>query len=200
MPYLVILDENGKVVNESGIQIISDYGVEAYPFTPERITLLKEAAMKAQSLSSIMVSESRNFLVSNDGKKVPISELEGKTVALYFSLCAYGPCVEFTSILVEVYEKLKKRGENFEVVLVSIDDDEEKYKEAFQKMRWLSLPFNDERGNKIMAEYFELEDIPMLVIIGPDGKTLNPILLRLLKIMECRHTHSHPKGWKSLQR
>ncbi|KAJ4961250.1 hypothetical protein NE237_021160 [Protea cynaroides] len=191
IPCLVMLDGNGQVASQSGVQIIRDYGVEGYPFTPERITLLKEqeeAAKKAQSLSSILVSPSRDFLVSNDGTKVPISELEGKTVGLYFSLSAYGPCIEFTPILAEVYEKLKKRGENFEVVLVSLDDDEEKYKEAFQKMPWLSLPFNDKGCNKLVR-YFELRTLPMLVIIGPDGKTLDP---NVAEVVENHGVQAYP--------
>ncbi|KAJ4961388.1 hypothetical protein NE237_021298 [Protea cynaroides] len=182
-PYLLIFDGNGKIIRKNGVEIIRNYGVEGYPFTEERITLLKEqeeASKKAESLSSILVSPSRDFLISNDGKKVPISELEGKTVALYFSFFTNGLCMEFTPILVEVYEKLKKRGENFEVVLVSLDEDEEKYKEDFQKMPCLSLPFNDKRCNK-MVRYFQVRKLPMLVIVGPDGKTLNPNVVELVE-------------------
>ncbi|XP_042500064.1 probable nucleoredoxin 1 [Macadamia integrifolia] len=182
IPYLVILDGNGKVVSQSGVQIISDYGVEGYPFTAERITELKEreeAARKAQSLSSILVSRSRDFLVSNDGNKVLVSELEGKTVGLYFSMSCY--CIEFTPLLVEVYEKLKEKGEKFEVVLVSLDEDEdETFKKDFQKMPWLALPCKDKSCNKLVR-YFDLETVPTLVIIGPDGKTLNPNVAEIIE-------------------
>ncbi|XP_042502957.1 probable nucleoredoxin 1 [Macadamia integrifolia] len=191
IPNLVILDGNGEVVSKSGVQIISDYGVEGYPFTAERVTELKErekAAKEAQSLSSILVSQSRDFLVSNDGKRVPVIELEGKTVGLYFSMSRYGSCIEFTPLLVEVYEKLKEKGEKFEVVLVSLDDVEETFKEDFQKMPWLALPCKDKSCNKLVR-YFELRTLPTLVIVGPDGKTLNP---NVAEIIENHGVQAYP--------
>lgn len=73
IPHLVLLDQDGRVSTEDGVQIIQEYGMEAYPFTPERINELKEKEEKArrdQSLKSILVSSSRDFVVSSDGKKV----------------------------------------------------------------------------------------------------------------------------------
>lgn len=75
IPCLVILDEVGKVLSGHGVKFIRDYEAEAYPFTQERIDLLKEreeAAKKDQSLRSLLVSKSRDFLISNDGSKVKI--------------------------------------------------------------------------------------------------------------------------------
>jgi len=74
---------------------------------------------------------------------------------------------------VEVYEKLKAKGENFEVVLIPLDEDEESFKKVLESVPWLSLPFKDKFCGKL-AQYFELSTLPTLVIIGPDGKTLNP--------------------------
>ncbi|GAB4839792.1 hypothetical protein Ancab_020502 [Ancistrocladus abbreviatus] len=176
IPHLVILDENGKVLTDGGVEIIQEYGVEGYPFTAERIKELKEqeeAAKKQQTLKSILASQSRDFVISKDRVEVPISELEGKTVGLYFSLSTYRYCIEFTSKLVEIYEKLKAKKENFEVVLISLDDDEESFKQEFGGMPWFSLPFKDNSCVKL-ARYFELSTLPTLVIIGPDGKTLHP--------------------------
>lgn len=33
IPYLLILDENGRVLTNDGVEIIRDHGVKAYPFT-----------------------------------------------------------------------------------------------------------------------------------------------------------------------
>uniref|UniRef100_A0A5B6YMS9 protein-disulfide reductase n=1 Tax=Davidia involucrata TaxID=16924 RepID=A0A5B6YMS9_DAVIN len=175
IPYLVILDENGKVLTDGGVEIIREHGVEGYPFTPERVKEIKEqeeAARKNQSLRSILVSRSRDFIISADGKKVPVSELEGKTVGLYFSLSSYNKCLDFTPKLVEVHEKLKVKGENFEIVMIPLDDDEESFEESFGSMPWFSLPYKDKSCEKLVR-YFELETVPAVVIIGPDGKTLN---------------------------
>lgn len=73
IPYLVILDGSGEVLSDHGVKIIKDYGSEGYPFTPERVKILREeeeAAKKEQSLRSILVSKSRDFVISNTGIKV----------------------------------------------------------------------------------------------------------------------------------
>ncbi|KAM0961907.1 hypothetical protein ACFX2I_021103 [Malus domestica] len=174
IPHLVILGEDGKVLSDSGVGIIQEYGADAYPFTLEKLKELKdeeEAARRDQSLKTILVTRSRDFVISSDGEKVPVSELEGKIVGLYFSLFSYGACVEFTPKLVEAHEKLKANGENFEIVLVPLDDDEESFKQYFEKMPWFSLPIGDKSVQKL-ARYFELSTLPTVVIIGADGKTL----------------------------
>ncbi|KAM1170790.1 hypothetical protein ACFX13_021538 [Malus domestica] len=175
IPHLVTLGEDGKVLSDSGVWIIRKYGADAYPFTLEKLKELKdeeEAARRDQSLKTILVTRSRDFVISNDGEKVPVSELEGKIVGLYFSLFSRGACVEFTPKLVEAHEKLKANGENFEIVLVPLDDDEESFKQYFEKMPWFSLPIGDKSVKKL-ARYFEHSTLPTVVIIGADGKTLS---------------------------
>ncbi|XP_059447545.1 probable nucleoredoxin 1 isoform X2 [Corylus avellana] len=169
IPTLVIIGEDGKVVSDSGVEIIREYGVEGYPFTEERIKELKdqeEAARRNQSLTSLLVTSSRDFVISPSGNRVPVSELEGKTVGLYFS------GGDFTPMLVDVYEKLKAKGEGFEVVLIPLDDEEESFNQGFRNMPWFSLPVKD-KGCEKLARYFELSTLPTVVIVGPDGKTVH---------------------------
>jgi nucleoredoxin len=73
IPHLALLDETGKVVTEDGVDIIRDYGAEGYPFTSERVKELKdqeEEARRNQSLRSLLVSRTRDFVISADGNKV----------------------------------------------------------------------------------------------------------------------------------
>jgi nucleoredoxin len=113
--------------------------------------------------------------------QIPISELEGKTVGLYFFVTSYRSCALFTQQLKEVYEKLKTKGENFEVVFIPLDDDEEEsFKEELENVPWLSLPLKDKTCAKLI-QYFELSEIPTLVIIGPDGKTLHPNVVEAIE-------------------
>lgn len=113
-------------------------------------------------------------------RQVSISELEGKMVGLYFCVGSYEPCTEFTKKLVGVNKELKERGENFEIVLIYLDDDDEEgFKEVLVQMPCFALPFKDKKIEKL-ARYFELTSIPRLVIIGPDGKTLNPDVAELI--------------------
>ncbi|KAK9117164.1 hypothetical protein Sjap_016111 [Stephania japonica] len=183
IPQLVIVGPDGEVVSEDGVGVVGDYGVDGYPFTEERLKELKdeeERARREQSLRSLLVSTSRDFLVSSDGTQVPVASLEGKIVGLYFSASAYHPCVDFTEKLVEVHGELIKKGESFQVVLVSLDGDEDSFKESLEGMPWLALPFNDKTCSKLLR-YFELSALPTLAIIGQDGKTLHPNVAELVE-------------------
>lgn len=183
IPHLVIIDGDGKVLSHEGDTIINYFGSEAYPFTPERVDALREkeaAEMKDQSLSSILVSRSRDFVISNNGNKVPISELEGTMVGLYFSINSHRGSADFTPKLVDLYRKVKDKGESFEIVYVPLDSEQESFEQGFCTMPWLSLPFHDKICEKL-ARRFELRGIPTLVIIGPDGKTLAPNVTDLVE-------------------
>lgn len=191
IPCLVILDEEGKVLTDSGVHIIREYGVNGYPFTKEKINELKELEEKArreQTLRSLLVSPSRDFVISSADNKVPVSELEGKTVGLYFSLSSFKSCADFTPQLVDAYKKLKEKGENFEVVIISLDEEEQEFKESFRDMPWLALPFKDQSCQKL-ARYFDLSSIPTVVIIGPDGKTLHS---NVAEAVEEHGIHAYP--------
>ncbi|KAF8016573.1 hypothetical protein BT93_H1942 [Corymbia citriodora subsp. variegata] len=183
IPHLVILDCTGTVLTDSGVEIIREHGVEGHPFTPERIKELKdqeEAARRNQSLTSLLVHGSRDSVVSSNGNQVPISELEGKIVALYFSLSTYKSCIDFTPKLLEVYEKLKAKGESFEIVQIPLDDDEASFNKSLGSISWLSLPFKDKKCEKLVR-YFELSALPTLVIIGCDGKTVHPNVAEIVE-------------------
>lgn len=73
IPHLVVLDAEGKVSTDDGVRLVSEYGANAYPFTSEQIQLLKdreEEAKRNQTISSILVSNSRNYVISNNGNQV----------------------------------------------------------------------------------------------------------------------------------
>jgi nucleoredoxin len=120
--------------------------------------------------------------------KVPVSELEGKTVGLYFSLFSSKACGDFTPMLIDIYEKLKTKGEGFEVLLMPLDEEEESFNQGFGNMPWFSLPVKDE-GCEKLVRYFELSTLPAVVIIGPDGKTLHSNVAEAIKehgVLACR--------------
>ncbi|KAG6398795.1 hypothetical protein SASPL_140265 [Salvia splendens] len=176
IPHLVILDKDGKVLTNEGVEVIQEYEDEAYPFSPEHIGKLREqeAAAKAnQSLKTLLVSKSRDYLISANGKEVPVAELEGKTIGLYFLLATYNGCLAFNPKLIEAYKSLREEGENFEIVMIPLDDDEPSFQEEFASLPWYSLPVKDKCCSKLVR-YFKLNSLPTVVVIGQDGKTLHP--------------------------
>lgn len=102
-----------------------------------------------------------------------MASLVGKTIGLYFSAKWCIPCVNFTPKLVTIYHKIKQTlsNEDFEIVFISSDRDQESFESYFATMPWLALPFGDS-NLKHLAKYFDVIGIPCLVIIGPDGKTV----------------------------
>ncbi|KAK3146994.1 hypothetical protein QOZ80_3BG0276350 [Eleusine coracana subsp. coracana] len=195
IPHLVILNaKNGEVYTEDGVEFVSEYGVEAYPFTQEKINELKEqekAAKDNQTIHTVFGTAARDYLISNKGDKVPISELEGKYVGLCFVVNGYGPVDDFTEVLAKIYEKLKEMGEKFEVVAVSLDSDESSFNKSFANMPWLAIPHGDKMCEKLVR-YFELSTLPTLVLIGPDGKTLNNNIADIIEDHGCEAWEGFP--------
>ncbi|KAL6539755.1 hypothetical protein OROHE_011526 [Orobanche hederae] len=175
IPHLVILDEDGKLLTDEGVGIVQEHGAEGYPFAAEHVAELEELeeeAKKNQSLRSLLVSRTRDYVIGSGGKKVPIAELDGKMVGLYFVLLTHNRCLTFNPKLIETYKSLKEEGKDFEIVMVPLDEDEELFNKEFGNLPWLSLPVNDKICEKLVR-YFELQSLPTVVIIGLDGETLH---------------------------
>jgi nucleoredoxin len=90
-------------------------------------------------------------------------------VGLYFSDQSHAYS-EFTPELVKIYNELVKKGEDFEIVFLSRDYEEKDFEDYYASMPWLTLPFADSTI-KNLSRYFHAK-MPSLIILGPDGKTL----------------------------
>ena len=122
------------------------------------------------------------LLDGEDAELPRAATLKDKHVALYFSAHLCPPCWRFTPELeetckpftpelAETYKAIKAARDDFELVFVSGDRDEAQFKEYFATMPWLALPF-DEKRYKALSSHFEVEGIPTLVLLSPDGKVI----------------------------
>ncbi|KAJ3683265.1 hypothetical protein LUZ60_013492 [Juncus effusus] len=181
IPTLAVIEgQNGNLVTDDGVGAVMEHGSGAYPFTHERLVELKEEeenAKRNQTIMSVLANDGRDYLVSNKGDKVPVSDLEGKYVFLYFSITGDD---DFTSTLSQIYEKLRQKGENFEVVQILLEKKESTFNQTLQKVPFLAIPFKDKSIAKL-TRYFELRMPPTLVLIGTDGKTSNPNLSEIIE-------------------
>jgi len=112
-----------------------------------------------------------NGLINAKGEKVPLENLEGKAIGIYFSAQWCGPCRAFTPSLVEYRNA---NNEKFEVVFVSSDrtpDDQLKYM-AGSKMEFPAVPLQD-TATKALKERYEIKGIPTLVILKSNGEFLS---------------------------
>ena len=107
--------------------------------TPEEETLTQE--LNLTSAEPEIPEEEKEIPGLALGHEV----LNGKIVGLYFSAGWCPPCQQFTPQLGELYEELKNRNANFEIVFLSFDknaDDMEGYFRSKHK-DWFVLPFDD---------------------------------------------------------
>jgi nucleoredoxin len=103
---------------------------------------------------------------------VQLPDLSGKVVALYFAANWYPKCEAFTPALAAAYRQLQERGVGFEVVFVSSDEDAPSFERFHRGMPWPAVPFGDLPRKKGLSEAFQVEGIPRLVVLGPDGEVV----------------------------
>lgn len=160
IPTLVVLNENGETITTNGRSaVLSDDCVETFPWIPKTVHEL---------LGVEFVQNSVNGL-----ETVGEEAIKGKVLVLYFSANWCGPCRALTPRLIKTYEAAKAKGHEFEVIFVSSCEDNDKFAAYFKKMPWLALPFSKRDAKNSLSERFEVEGIPSLVVVGPDGKVIN---------------------------
>lgn len=110
------------------------------------------------------------FLHSDKGATtIPTSSLERHPlVCLLFSGEWAPPCKIFVEKLSKIYYELNDPDKKFEVVFISQDLSEEDYRTQFNSMPWLSTEYDQERSDGL-AESFEVEAIPTLVVMNTTG-------------------------------
>jgi nucleoredoxin len=157
IPSLVLLDgATGQVLSKDGRSVImSDPQGADFPWAPKtRDELLGEVLLDGQ------------------GAELPrAATLKDKHVALYFSAHWCPPCQRFTPELAETYKAIKAARDDFELVFVSGDRDAAQFREYFATMPWLALPFEEKRY-EALSSHFEVEGIPTLVLLSPEGKVI----------------------------
>ncbi|KAJ0968068.1 hypothetical protein J5N97_024985 [Dioscorea zingiberensis] len=180
LPHLLVRDGSGDIIctPQAAFWDLLNYGPEAYPFTNERIDQIKKEdeilKKQPQNLHKLLGSDTRDFLISSNRDKVPISELQGKIVALYLrSLDHHIYGQETYQILKDMYFKLKERGEKFELVSVFHTEDMPNPPEEFQGMPWLAVPLNDQETIERLFRYFHVFNDSNLIVIDSQGMILN---------------------------
>ncbi|KAK1667831.1 hypothetical protein QYE76_055990 [Lolium multiflorum] len=172
IPRLVVLAPDGEVICSDAVELVLRYGDPAFPFTPARVAEL-EADEQIKFASQTLEKLFSVSYVNGASDQVPISSLVGKTVGLYFSAHRCEPCLKFTARLAAIYINLKGRSEDFEIVYIPMDKEEDGYLRSCGDMPWLALPYDgDGASSRALARYFDVREIPTLVVIGPDGKTV----------------------------
>jgi len=160
IPTLVIVDaKTGELITTDGRSAVTEdpTGV-GFPWKPKSL---------ADSLAEIKTLKKGDAAVDR-------SAIEGKTIGLYFSAHWCPPCRKFTPELAATYQKMKENGnDDFEIIFVSSDRDEEAFNEYHAEQPWLALPYAERALKEDLSKACGVEGVPTLTIIGPDGKVIN---------------------------
>jgi thiol-disulfide isomerase/thioredoxin len=114
-------------------------------------------------------------LIGPAGDKVPVSSLVGKSLALYFSGHWCPPCRRYTPHLSETYRSMREsRKDDFEIIFVSSDHDEESFNEYRSTMPWLAIPYEQAtERTAILRTFFGVPGVPWLVTLDETGLIAN---------------------------
>jgi peroxiredoxin len=110
-------------------------------------------------------------LPSVNGDTIKLSSLKGKVVLLDFWASWCGPCRVSNKNLVKIYSKYKAAG--FEILGISLDDEQTKWKNAIKqdKVTWLQV--NETGGwDAKVAQAWGIYAIPTSFLIDKDGRLL----------------------------
>lgn len=110
------------------------------------------------------------------GKKgdIALSQVkdESPLIALYFSAHWCPPCRMFTPKLAEFYKTVNKNKKEIEVIFVSLDQNEQQFKEYYDSMPWITVPY-DSDNRELLSDTYGIQGIPALLVFKNNGKLID---------------------------
>jgi thiol-disulfide isomerase/thioredoxin len=106
-------------------------------------------------------------VTTRDGRRLSLDDLQGKVVLLDFWATWCGPCREALPHMRKIAKSFE--GQPLVVLSVSLDNDEQKWKDFIQKNEMTWLHYRDGGFNGRISKMFGVEAIPHTFTIDADG-------------------------------
>jgi len=106
-------------------------------------------------------------ITTTDGQRISLDELKGKVVLIDFWATWCGPCREALPHMREIAKKFQ--GQPLAILSVSLDDNEQKWKEFVLKNEMTWSQYRDAGFMGPMATLFGVRSIPQTFTIDRDG-------------------------------
>jgi len=159
IPMLIVLDAEGKLVSENGRSEYKTYLPVGGP-----------AGTPAGVANDALVALFGDKLVGKDGNVQTKDVVAGKThIMIYFSAHWCPPCRAFTPMFAKAYKDSPKAGKDVAVIFASSDRDQASFDEYYGEMPWHALPFSESAIKEKLSAKFEVNGIPMLIILDAKG-------------------------------
>jgi len=112
---------------------------------------------------------------SIDGKQVRLSSLLGKVVYIDVWATWCNPCIKEIPYLKKLEEEYSSKGIVFVSISIDAEKDRAKWKKfvADQQLKGVQL-FAGDKGHKDLTTAYKISGIPRFIVIGKDGKVVNP--------------------------
>lgn len=97
---------------------------------------------------------------------------ESPLIALYFSAHWCPPCRMFTPKLAEFYKTVNKNKKEIEIIFVSLDQNEDQFKEYYGSMPWITVPYESD-NRELLSDTYGIQGIPALLVFKNNGKLID---------------------------
>ena len=110
-------------------------------------------------------------LITKDGTIEKSKVFEAPLIGFYFSALWCPPCVGFNPVILDFYKKVNKEQKNFEIIMCSLDEDEDDFKQYLNKLPFPAIDYSDPKLEELSSA-FEIETIPVLIIFDNNGNLI----------------------------
>lgn len=143
-------------------------------FVTLTLALFLSLSLFAQENSAKAGEQVPNFSYKTvDGKTYTLKDFAGKYLLVDMWATWCGPCVREIPQLKKLEEKM--HGKNIEFVSISVDKDAAKWKSFVESNDMTGVQLHN-GGDRTLSTFFDVAFIPRFILIGPDGKVVNPQL------------------------